>query len=267
MSSDLYEKFFGELPLWFLLFIATGGFLVVISCPYDVFALNFENGVIVPTSVGELRAISDVLDTNFKPFVMIQYLGSEFPAGLAKVILLSVVVGIFMYLLYDAYQYLSDSLMHGWARKKYYADKWPAYKKAEDAKLDMLITWLVKTRQYRYMEFLGAMKMLTEALLFASGTFFIMNLVLLPNLIIRLILRIPTQSAIVLLVWLGLSFSAGVVSYVIYFHYILTFNNAQENMLIRFDKDTGSGTVIASNQKSESPTVSGEKSTKLKQSK
>jgi hypothetical protein len=116
------EKVVGRMPIWFLFFIASSGIFLILSLPIDIFSpdvLNFENGI----NLNNWVVIPQFFEQYFKPFIMVKYLesgvpsGSNFPVGLVEIIILGLVVGTFMYLLHDGYEWINAKIARKYIKR------------------------------------------------------------------------------------------------------------------------------------------------------
>jgi uncharacterized membrane protein (DUF373 family) len=246
LQDLMSEKVVGKMPLWFLLFIASAGLLVTISLPIDLFAVDLRNGLTLP----KIAAIFQSFDQNFEPFAMVKYLGSEFPIGIAKIILLSLAIGTIIYLLYDVYERINSQLMGGRAKKILKLQRLEGTP-LESFEIKPFVKWLDEVHYAGYLDFIGSMRMLTEGLLYAAETFFAINAVqvarsrYLISLISRTILQkdvnISLQAPLESLLWLGISFAMVLAFYALFLVYFATFNRTYDKVLGDFRSARAAG--------------------------
>jgi hypothetical protein len=230
-----YEKIAGRMPLWFFFFIASAGLLVVLSFPFDIFVFDFSKTNTLPLSFNDIRRISDALNDDFKPFAMIKYIGSEFPIGLTRIILVSLVAGAFIYLLYDVYQNINGWIVCGHVRSKIQPEKTPQGGQLKGVKTKDYVKWLRSVDQWGYLDFIGSMKMLTEGLLFGAETFCMLNVIRFVNFMrtrpLLFPLGIPTYVAFEPALWLIWSILVVAVAYIVYIVYYSTFKKTTKNLI------------------------------------
>jgi hypothetical protein len=202
-------------PLWFILFCLSSGLLITLSFPFDIFALNVQNGIVL-TNTTPLTAIEQFGD-NFKPFIMVKHLGDmSFPyAGLVEIILLGFVIGTLVYLFQTVYDKINgvvaDNIRKTPFRRIVSSKKGKVERskkrKLEPAQIPRFVKWLQNTNTMGYADFLSSTAKLTEGLLFGAETFFLLN-------IIRILVGLshPVES----MAWFELSLTLVLVFYYLY---------------------------------------------------
>jgi len=252
-----YEKIAGKMPLWFFFFIASAGLSVILSFPFDIFVFDSSKTNALPMSFQDLQKISDALNDDFKPFTMMKYLGSEFPVGLAKIILVSLVVGTFLYLFYDAYQDVNGRMMRGRVRRKLEARALSKSimqaKQFKVPKTKDYVKWLRSVDQWGYLDFIGSMKMLTEGLFFGAETFCMLNVVRLFNLMLRFFLGISISMSSESFLWFIWSVLIVGVTYAVYVLYYSTFKRTTYNLISGYKSDEMTETSTAHDSETEQP--------------
>jgi hypothetical protein len=211
------EKIVGRMPLWVLFFIASSGVFITLSFPFNIFAFDFKNGLVLTnmTAIETLKSF----DGNFKPFILVNYLGGSFPSGIIEIILLSLVIGTLIYLCYDVCQWINHR------PKILFEYLFPARAKSEPKKIPMptlsdaewkpYVEWLRAVNMEGYFDVLQSLKWMTEGLLYGTETFLFFNIVRISNIVILYFIdgmselsHIGEPGA-----WLGLSTIFVLVSY------------------------------------------------------
>ncbi len=110
-GKELLNRF----PIEGIFLIAAYGLFVIISFPYDIFAL-FEVCIPRPSSTNTIAltitAICNYLKSNFTPFINAYHLGTNFPNGFFEILLLSLAFGIVAYFLYETFTEVNHVVRH-----------------------------------------------------------------------------------------------------------------------------------------------------------
>jgi len=195
--SDIAREVLGRFPIENLGFVFVAGFFTVVSFPFDLFSRDFSRSTYL--SIVSEQSVScslNWLGLKFDPFVNIKYLGYQFPTGLAELVLVSLPVGLLLYVLFELY---------GWINRRPYAlylrfirrdrssseeigkpfdspissdspiKKWVCGKRlsfdSHEQELDFY-DWLKETGIVKSIDFLVLMRSSFEGILYGSETFF-----------------------------------------------------------------------------------------------
>lgn len=174
------ENVVAKMPLWFIFFIPTLGLFVTLSFPFDILKANFESGIVLSNMTNmSLVNVFKSLDQDFKPFVMLQYLGNSFPSGLTEIVLLSLVVGFLVYLLVPVYEWTNGRLMKGYCflcRKEYNrSDKLPK-ENLSAGQIRPFVEWSTAVN-WGYIDFNASLNSMMVGLLFGAETFLLFNFI------------------------------------------------------------------------------------------
>ena len=218
-------------PLWFILFCFSSGLLIALSFPFDIFALNVQNGIVLASTT--LPTAIKQFDQNFTPFIMVKHLGDlPFPSGLVEIILLGLVIGTLVYLFNTVYENINH-VVANIIRKTPLApalrrlrtifgskDRPHANKEIalELTQIPRFIKWLQNTNTAGYADFIFSMVKLTEGLLFGAETFFLLNIIRILSVGIQYINKTPVglSHSIESMAWFALSLILGLVFYYSY---------------------------------------------------
>jgi len=212
-TKTIVERF----PFGFLSFILSSGLFFLLSLPYDIFSLqpNFQR---------------------FVPFTNLKYLNTDFPNGLIKLILASLVVGIFFYLFSGYFRTINHKIMQGRIRNRLRATaKITVLKKTKNLKANLDFNeWVLKRKISKYMNFIWSMRMITTALFYASEFFWFLVIVLgLGSTVLGF------MDYVQWLLWVFVSSILGLIFYGITLSYGIEYEKTKNMFWKLFEEETG----------------------------
>ena len=111
LPTELIERF----PLGELFYILATGLFTILSFPYDLFNLDFSNGIKLPVLCDFVKYLGE----NFSPFVNAQGIGVDFVLGLAKIVIASFIVGLLFFIFYDFFERINNFFVKGRIKNKF----------------------------------------------------------------------------------------------------------------------------------------------------
>jgi hypothetical protein len=169
-SKELLSAF----PIDQLFLIISAGLLFTIFIPFDIFALDFTNGLIAPN----LLNIPMWITENFKPFIMVKYL-ADFPNGLVQIFLVSLIPGVLIFFLQDLISWTNGKIMKQRFSRRITTPKSWKGNKAQKTKQEMEFNdWLRKKERHKYINFLWSLHSVAIGLLYAFESLFLTYLIL-----------------------------------------------------------------------------------------
>ena len=241
-------------PIGYLLFILTSGSFFILSFPYDIFSIDFSNGLILPDA-----RFFEYLGQNFKPFINIKYLSTDSLLSFSKITLLFWITGIFFFFMRDLFCKFNNILKCGLTNfpkiKGIYSNL--TRSRSKKGNIDQLefAVWARTNKHANHTDFLWSIREITVGLLYASETFFlftffaIISPIVLKNtvLIVSSFFRqfnLPIVRGVLIalfptvdhwLQWLVFSCLLFVESIVIYFIFGKKFDSDMEQFWKKFD--------------------------------
>ena len=163
-------EFASKFPLTILVYVFSAGLLFITFFPIDIMSFNILKGWSVP-SIDALSNIVVPLENSYRPFVLLQYF-SDFPNGLVKLVLFSIVPGVFLFLLQDVFMWINHNIMGGKVKnflksKRQYEDF-----SAKDLDESIKFTkWLKENGYFNYADTLSALKYIPSCCLYVFQIF------------------------------------------------------------------------------------------------
>lgn len=160
-------------PLGSLMFIFSAGLFMVISFPFDLSSLISSDGVIVQDCVTFFAESGK----NFKPFVNVNLLKADFVLGSTKIIIASLVVGFFFYMVSNLYEKLNHLVAKGKTKNAVFSRRKPKHANTQErmqkCKLLQLefAEWLREFKLTKYTDFIHSVRRMLTGLIYASETF------------------------------------------------------------------------------------------------
>lgn len=169
-SKELLSAF----PIDQLFLIISAGLLFTVCIPFDIFALDFTNGLIAPN----LLNLPIWLTENFKPFILVKYL-ADFPNGLIQVFLVSLIPGVLIFFLQDLISWINGKIARQWISRRITKPRPWTGDEAQQTKQEMGFTdWLRNRGRYKYINFLWSLHSIAIGLLYAFEALFLVYLIL-----------------------------------------------------------------------------------------
>lgn len=217
-----------RLPLWFLFFVGSVGFFVIISFPFDI----FPEELTIPK---ECDVLLHYVSTEFAPFVNLKHLGVDFPIRFIEILLASLAIGVIIYLLHNIYRAVNGKVMKGRIRKIL----WKHGKFPQKVQLSIIEgynfdKWLHEKAWFylSYLKFSGTIPRITLGLLYGSETFFLFNATHSVIVGVCMIKNVCTLSILLdSLGWLGVAIVFVVILYIIHLNCARIYNRSHKYVL------------------------------------
>jgi hypothetical protein len=174
--EEIPKKIMAKIPLEFLLYILSSGFLLFVFFPFDF-------SLFVPSSEKTLPAINDIGYTifmRFAPFINLKYFGGstgDFPIHILQITLGSLSLGLIMNSLQGFFGYINHKISRGGAIKNYLKKKRLLRKEVKLTTQEQLnfYKWLKKNKLGN--EFYDGIHQISVGCLYAAEAFAAINLV------------------------------------------------------------------------------------------
>jgi hypothetical protein len=201
-------EFASKFPLATLVLIFSAGLLFTAFFPFDVMGFDFgDEGLPLP-ALENLHDYGTNLESNYKPCINLKQL-SDFPNGLIKLLLVSIIPGVGLFLMQDCLVWLHKVVMRGKVKEflkgKNKYTEFPVKGDTEGKRIinnTKFTKWLKENDYYNFADVTNSLKYVSSGFLYAFE-----SLALLTGILFLIVSALRFEISTKLL-WWGLIFLA-----------------------------------------------------------
>jgi hypothetical protein len=195
---DVPAEVASKFPLAIIVMVFSAGLLFTALLPFDIMSYDFGNGLSLP-SFQNASNTGIFIENSYQPLVNMKYL-SDFPNGLIKILLFSLVPGVFFLFSQDWFDWLNKQPLHG--RIKNYLEKKGKFHRLPDISVARNIRFVRWLKEKDYLNYLDV---ITSLRFVPIGCFYVLETLTLFTIFLVLAVSIM-KWAVSTLVWWVLVF-------------------------------------------------------------